>query len=211
MDAEPLHALNTTRVVPLDSIVPDRERLFRKFALAYRLTEPFSGICPDDCRKCEERESLMLLPYEDEFIKSQLAEQAGRFPANFPRAVVTVGRCRLNVGYAAGDAEPCPMLEQSTGFCTIYSARPFDCRSFPLVPYFRADGGVDFKLARYCPIATKVSEEFISVTRRMWETFMEDLPMGWRRLYNSDSRKHTGAMLPTARAAVRWARPPVAR
>jgi len=45
----------------------------------------------------------------------------------------------------------------------------------------------------------------------MWETFMEDLPMGWRRLYNSDSRKHTGAMLPTLQAKVNWARPPVAR
>ncbi|MDO8532409.1 MAG: hypothetical protein Q7T26_09680 [Dehalococcoidia bacterium] len=211
METEPPYALKATQSLPLESIMPDRERLFRKFALAYRLTDPFSGICPDDCRKCEERESLMLLPYEEEFIRAQFAGQSGRVPADFPQAVVTVGKCRLNVGYAPGDAAPCPMLEQATGFCAIYTSRPFDCRSFPLVPYFRADGGVDFKLARYCPIATRVSEEFIRVTREMWETFLEDLPLGWRRLYNSDSRKHTGAMLPTSKAKVSWVRPPVAR
>lgn len=198
MDSQQPGAIPAPRLAGSAPILPDRDRIFQKLEIACDLTDRFSGVCPEGCTQCEERESLLLLPYEDELIKLHLAREGRPSPSTFQQLSLRVRQCKVSVGYSQGGGPPCPMMERGTGMCAIYKARPLDCRSFPLVPRFLDNGGLDFYLARYCPIALRLSPDFIRVTKQVWQMLLEDLPLWWRRLYNHDSARERRVLIPLA-------------
>ncbi len=80
----------------------------------------------------------------------------------------------------------CTML-QSSGTCQLYHKRPFDCRSFPIVPRFSLDkdNSIEFFLANsYCPILKTLPSSFIKTTVECWISVAEDLPLEWKKMYN---------------------------
>ncbi len=153
-----------------------KNQILAKLAYVYKLTDKFSGMCPDACMLCENRESLMLLPYEEELIQdnSTKKDQSDMFLEN------DCGYYYQPLGFS------CPML-QSSGTCKMYHKRPFDCRSFPVVPRFQLDkdNSIEFFLANsYCPQLQNLSNNFIKITIDCWRYISENVPSDWKILYN---------------------------
>lgn len=143
-----------------------------KFDKIYSKADRFAGICPDGCSLCEDEENLLLLPYEKEHISGS-ANTELMFHKD------------CDGDYVERTEPPCPSL-QKDGTCSIYSNRPFDCRSFPIVPKFSIDSSdVEFYFARqYCPIVNKLSSDFIRMTINCWRAIEKDLSVTWKVKYN---------------------------
>lgn len=154
----------------------NKNQICSKLANIYKTTEQFSGMCPSECTLCENREALMLLPYEEEFINENTGKKQ--------KEMFLKNCCGYNyqpLGF------PCTML-QSSGTCQVYHKRPFDCRSFPIVPRFSLDkdDSIEFFLANsYCPILKNLPSNFIKTTTESWIFIAEDLPLEWKKMYNS--------------------------
>ncbi len=150
--------------------------MLAKIAYIYKLTDTFSGSCPHACNLCENRESLMLLPYEEELIQdsSGKRDQSSMFLKN------CYGYYYQPLGFS------CPRLH-SSGTCKMYHKRPFDCRSFPVIPRFQLDdnNSIEFFLANpYCPILQDLSNNFIITTIKCWQYIAENLSSDWKITYN---------------------------
>ena len=147
-----------------------------KLTTIYEITDKFSGTCPKGCALCEDRETLMLLPYEDEFMHRNIEKkQIDMFLKN------SSGYHYQPLGFS------CSML-QSSGTCQVYPKRPFDCRSFPIVPRFSLDknNSIEFFLANsYCPILNTLPSNFIKNTIKCWKYIAENLPLDWKKMYNN--------------------------
>lgn len=142
----------------------------------YNETNKYSAICPANCDKCEDREDLLLLPSEEEFIIQ-----------NQPSSKFCIkdedGFCYIK------DDSPCPKFN-SNSKCDIYQFRPLDCRSFPVVPRFSLvnSTSIDFFFANsYCPLIKnkELSKEFIKTTIYCWKSIVIYLPLKWKELYNN--------------------------
>ena len=153
----------------------NKNEIFPKLATIHRLSDKYSGMCPSGCTLCEDRETLMLLPCEDEFIhENSEKDQTNMFFKD------KCGFCYQPKGFA------CPMLH-SSGTCKVYKTRPFDCRSFPVVPRFQLDksNSIEFFLTdSYCPILNNLSSKFIKTTIDCWQSIAENLPADWKIMYN---------------------------
>ncbi len=153
-----------------------KNQTLARLAHIYKLTDEFSGMCPKTCALCENRESLMLLPYEEELIQ----DNSGKIDQNNMFLKDRCGYYYQPLGFS------CPMLH-SSGTCKMYHKRPFDCRSFPVVPRFQLDKGnsIDFFLANpYCPLLQNLSSDFIKITIECWRYFAENLSSDWKTSYN---------------------------
>ena len=153
--------------------IVDKSQVLIGLEQIYRVTDELSCICPHGCRLCEDRETLMLVPYEDELMGIE-NEQSRTFLRD------GCGYCYQPRGYS------CKKLH-SSGICTIHKKRPFDCRSFPIVPRFRLDKRniIDFYLVDdYCPMLNEVSAGFIKTTIECWQSIIEHLPYDWKVMYN---------------------------
>jgi Fe-S-cluster containining protein len=153
-----------------------KNQMLAKIAYIYKLTDEFSGSCPHACNLCENRESLMLLPHEEELIQdnSGKKDQSNMFLKN------CYGYYYQPLGFS------CPRLH-SSGACKMYNKRPFDCRSFPVIPRFRLDkdNSIEFFLSNpYCPILQNLSNDFIKITIECWQYIAENLPIDWKATYN---------------------------
>ncbi len=153
-----------------------KNQMLVRLAYIYKLTDEFSGMCPPACTLCENRETLMLLPYEEELIQdnSGKKDRSKMFLKN------DCGYYYQPFGFS------CPMLH-SSGTCKVYHKRPFDCRSFPIVPRFQLDNdnSIEFFLANpYCPILQDLSRNFIKITSESWQYIAENLPFDWKATYN---------------------------
>jgi Fe-S-cluster containining protein len=153
----------------------NKGQIFSKLSKIYTLTDEFS-FCPVGCNLCEERENLLLLPYESEFI----AKGCGTSGA------IAFGKLRFGICWEQVN-QPCPMLKRD-GSCAVYSKRPFDCRSFPIVPRFPLkQPRVEFFMANvpYCPTKEAFSTpEFTITTIRCWLDIVQFLPDKWKKRYN---------------------------
>lgn len=54
----------------------------------------------------------------------------------------------------------CPMLDRATGLCSIYAARPFCCRLFPL-DLFSRNGRLEWGIYEYCPWEKRCVTRFV--------------------------------------------------
>ncbi|MCH8853011.1 MAG: hypothetical protein IID41_10220 [Planctomycetes bacterium] len=146
-----------------------------KLRWAVRELGPFDGICPRDCSLCEEKETLVLIPGEAETI----AEEVGADAA-------VKGSLLRMLKDADGSDKACPMQCTACKSCEIYPTRPIDCRSFPVVPEFSADGRVQVRVSRsYCPIADDLPDGFVQTVQRVWQELSPHLPDDWKRRYNA--------------------------
>jgi Fe-S-cluster containining protein len=157
-------------------IYTTKNKIFSQLFNVYNLTDEFSNSCPSGCSLCEHKESLMFLPFEEEYILKETGEdQSNMYLKN------QYGHCYQPFGFS------CSMLN-SIGTCKIYNVRPFDCRSFPIIPLFNlgeANNAIDFYLASsYCPIVKNLPENFINTTIECWKSIAENLPDDWKMEYN---------------------------
>ncbi len=152
-----------------------KNQIVSKLYDIYKSTDQFSGMCPSGCNLCEDRETLMLLPYEEEFIREDIEKnKINMFLKD------CCGYCYQPIGYS------CSMLHPS-GVCKVYQKRPYDCRSFPIVPRFKLDknNSIDFFLTNsYCPILNNLPKNFIKTTIECWRSIVGTLPDGWKIMYN---------------------------
>jgi Fe-S-cluster containining protein len=147
----------------------------------YRLSEPAvidcAGSCNGSC-ETERTETVLFLPYELEYI----LERAGLKENPFQEARLLSGRYGM-MDYHRN----CPFLLYKG--CGIRPLRPFDCRSFPIVPRFPDSplASLEFYLAPYCPLKDRLSASYIDCIVGAWEMLMPHLPPDWREFYNSIS------------------------
>ena len=150
-----------------------KDQIFSRLSKIYKLTNGFS-FCPMGCNLCEVRENLLLLPYEDEFI----ARVCGNLDS------LAFGKRQFGVCWEQ-ENQPCPMLKRD-GSCAIYSMRPFDCRSFPIVPRFPLKR-VEFFMAdiSYCPVKEMFSmSKFMGTIMQCWLDVVHFLPDKWKKRYD---------------------------
>ncbi len=151
--------------------------LFHIYERIYSLTSQPSAaimICAScmtqDCELSEGGEVAILLPDEDKFIYSRLAKIDQKVSME---SVKLLSICN----------GLCPFLKGS--MCSIHSDRPFDCRSYPIVPKFGKDGAVEFTLSTICPHRASITEPFVSTMLRSWNILFPLLDQEWRTQYNS--------------------------
>ena len=145
----------------------------KEYEIAYQrakqLLKPFDGICPRDCNLCEERELLVLLPGEKDFISEDHA----------PLSLLS------SLAEAAVSNLACPAKCECTNSCTIYPSRPIDCRSFPVVPTFEPDGSVSTRVSHsYCPIADSLPDGFVAAVHAAWTMLRPHLSAQWMERFN---------------------------
>ncbi len=123
-----------------------------------------------DCEISEGGEVAILLPDEDKFIYSRLAKLDQKVSME---SVKLLSICN----------GLCPFLKGS--MCSIHSDRPFDCRSYPIVPRFGTDGTVEFTLSTICPHRASITESFASTMISSWGMLFPLLDQEWRANYMS--------------------------
>ena len=134
---------------------------------------PCHRACPDLLCETTDSERVLFLPSELEYIRNQL-----RLPSD-PFETVLIGN--QTYGYMSGKRD-CPYFKSP--HCQIHDFRPFDCRSFPILPRFDPKGSVDFFLSPYCPLSDKTGTQFIRLITSCWEGLASDLPGAWKDHYN---------------------------
>lgn len=68
------------------------------------------------------------------------------------------------------------------GRCIKRSARPLDCRSYPIIPFLKK-GKLDVKLESKCPLVKKkmIKKEILEKIRIAWQTV--NPPDWWLKIY----------------------------
>lgn len=123
-----------------------------------------------DCELSEGGEVAILLPDEDKFIYSRLAKLDSKVSME---SVKLLSICN----------GLCPFLKGS--MCSIHSDRPFDCRSYPIVPRFGDNDSVEFTLSTLCPHRAHITESFASTMINSWGMLFPLLTQEWRDNYMS--------------------------
>jgi Fe-S-cluster containining protein len=121
---------------------------------------------------------VVLLPFEMEYI----IEHVGGEPGNFRLMPVELsGDVSIQVGML-DLSNPCPFLRPDFR-CGIYDRRPFDCRTFPLLPRLNAFGHIAWDYGQNCPSLHSINPAFDRQIRAVWEELHEILPRTWWELY----------------------------
>lgn len=125
----------------------------------------------DVCCRFPERESF-LRPYFTAQERER-AIAAGLAPDLLPDP--TGGRITL-VPHPTDDGYICPAFDPTTHYCRIYSARPLDCRIYPLALMRDEDGqGTLLGLDTKCPYVQDAAQEarLLAYARRVGDLFQE--------------------------------------
>jgi Fe-S-cluster containining protein len=138
---------------------------------------PCTALCDGRCERMDHEETVLLLPYEMEYV----TEKGGLRGSPFDVIAIDGLDCGL-----MGFTREYPCLGQKG--CAIYEFRPLDCRSFPIIPYFRPDGSIEFYLAPYCPLKDTLPLEFVSGLTSCWRQLSPVLSWSWKSYYNSLSK-----------------------
>ncbi len=123
---------------------------------------------------------VVLLPFEMEYIINKTGVSPDvfrRWPlALTPEVTIEVGM--LDLG------KPCPFLDPSMRTCTIHEHNPLDCRTFPLLPFQNAYGGLEWELGENCPSLSLLSPKFADAIKHIWQEIHPLLPQDWWDIYN---------------------------
>jgi len=135
---------------------------------------PCCEACPSlDC-EAGDAEQVLFLPYEMEFILERL-----KLPVNPFETVTLEG---MAYGFMSGSRD-CSFFK--TPDCQIHDLRPYDCRSFPILPEFLPDGKVEFRWASYCPLSRKLKPRLVELFTSCWLDLATHLPQAWKSHYNA--------------------------
>jgi len=124
---------------------------------------------------------VIFLPFELDNIKQALPERI--VPAkSFKSQVLTREK---DVEIRVEWTEDCPFLNDYK--CSIYSYRPLDCKTFPLLAYHTSNNQITFEINRQCPENSKLRHEFIHYVQTLWSMYRDYLPEEWWQfLYSLD-------------------------
>ena len=153
----------------------DRSEIFERLDDAYRLTQEFDYLCPRECDSCERNDGLVLLPYEHLFIRKR-AKSVGitYLPCFKYRKIPLNSGGFLSVGYEF-PLTICRAFNADNAdekVCLMHKIRPFDCRCFPIIPFFDVDNrDIQFYLSRDCPVSNRLPPEFVH-TRKKYRDFL---------------------------------------
>ncbi len=143
------------------------------FAKAYKLFN-YDLDCPSGCTICEDG-PLIFLPGEIDFVSvmCDISKEILAKPTDINGKEVWV--CNDN---------PCPFYK--CGRCVNRDFRPFDCRSYPVIPYLK-DGKLDVKLDKTCPLVQqkKMGQGFLGDAKKGWEYLAP--PIWWLKIYQEFS------------------------
>lgn len=168
---------------------------FKLLSRIYKDTEtkisklPCFEHCPECLCERSANEKIYFLPFEMEYIQKRTGidlKTTGAFwTIEIPVSDTINGEeQKLPVGLK-DKHHTCPFLSEDNR-CTIYKDRPFDCRSFPLMPTFHGNK-VEFELEGYCPLVQVLGEgilsDFIKLYTRIWYKIAQKLPNSWKELY----------------------------
>jgi len=145
---------------------------------------PCAEVCPEARCETEGDEGVLFLPYEHEVVSEYLGRDITEIESVHLMELSTLS---LPVVYLDGES-PCPFLTANLR-CSIHDARPFDCRSYPVMPIFEANGRVLFYQAypKDCPLGGKVSDDFRELMESLWREVNPHLPQEWKRFYNEET------------------------
>lgn len=148
---------------------------------------PCFEVCPEARCETEGDEGVLFLPYEHEVASEYLDRDTTEMEGVYTLELTTATGESLPVVALSGERR-CPFLTPDLR-CGIHEARPFDCRSYPVMPIFEADGRVLFYQAyfKHCPLGGKVSDEFRELMERLWREVNPHLPWEWKRFYNDET------------------------
>ena len=180
-----LHATGTTNNIKRNagkgicgmgsSMAKKKETFEAKYRWAVKELSVFDGICPRDCKLCEEKEILVLMPGESRLIADEVCTNS------LERRAIPPVLDKASESYIS-----CPMQCAAFNYCRIYEARPIDCRSFPAVPEFASECD-DVRISvshSYCPIAGQLPTGFVETVKHVWQELSPYLPKEWKRRYN---------------------------
>jgi len=142
---------------------------------------PCSEYCPN-CL-CEKDEKVYFLPFEMEYI-SEITGIDLKASGFFWTMDIPYQGQNLPIALKSKQ-QICPLLSEDNQ-CTIHENRPFDCRSFPLMPVFNNEQ-LSFELEIYCPLVNVQVDaqlkHFIKLYTRLWTSLVRRLPDSWKYLY----------------------------
>ncbi len=156
----------------------DRTSWFAEIESLYvqtsQATLPCQPACSDLFCESGNAEQVLFLPYELEYIREKLNLLSNPFES--------VPLDGVAYGFMTGFRD-CPYFKGPD--CLIHNLRPFDCRSFPILPRFDPGGSVDFKLSAYCPLSRSLDSQFIGLITSCWKDLAPYLPEPWKAYYNA--------------------------
>lgn len=122
---------------------------------------------------------VIFLPFELDYIRQEIPDRS--IPSDqFNEKVITKdGEISINW------TENCPFLD---GYkCSIYSHRPLDCRSFPLLAYHGSNDQITLEVSHECPEHHMLRSEYIQQVQMLWNIYKDHLPEEWWQfLYSLD-------------------------
>lgn len=128
--------------------------------------------CPrDDMPELRVGLFVVYLPFELEYIVTWLKLNAANLVFNWQDVVWPGGRT-----VAIPWSRCCPFIHGVS--CSIYSLRPLDCRSFPLMASSPSED-LELKINSNCPGYRHVTEEFKLYVTGLWERVYPAIPQGW--------------------------------
>jgi len=176
--------------VPTDAL---REVWFRRIETVHQAAAGDSGLeCASLCtgRCCPQAMAsrdpdyqvghvAIMLPFEFEY----LVARTGVASPAFQRAPLELTEdVSIDVGFITTDSR-CPFLTADFR-CGIHDIRPLDCRSFPVIPVFGADGTLTFRFDNDCPSLRTLATSHRESLMAAWRGILDYLPMTYRSLYN---------------------------
>jgi Fe-S-cluster containining protein len=142
----------------------------------YKLTDvenaeyPPCQYCEGFCEKPELGEEVIFLPYEKEYICIQAQEKG-----------LSDISCDKIDAVENNYVPLCPFLNHG---CGIHKYRPFDCRSYPLIPFFKEDGYWEILFSKNCPYTQETSKPFFNIMVNSWKIISPFLSDEWKQNYN---------------------------
>jgi Fe-S-cluster containining protein len=124
-----------------------------------------NGVCEDN----EKGEIVTFLPFEKEHIYNSVSKGGSIISGKIIKSI------------SNNHPSLCPFLNNR---CSLHKYRPFDCRSYPLVPYFKKDGSWEIFYAEKCPYTQETTKPFFNVIVDSWNMIFPHLSEGWKQNYN---------------------------
>ena len=158
----------------------DKGDWFKIIEEVYKITDKatmpcMEANCGGSCEIGDISETVILLPYEMEYISEKCSVPLSSFKT---MDIKNFGK----IGIMDYDSI-CPFLTETE--CIIRPYRMFDCRSFPIVATW-INGKMGFSFAKGCPLNYTLSLSFKDKIIMAWNLLDPILPKEWKEYYDKE-------------------------